>query len=106
MPRSGALLSSTGGFGTSAATFNITGIPNSFGLLFAGNGEASNVVGCGTLCVTGSLVRGPVLAAQGNQILGATFDMAPLSTPHIQYWFREIGACPGGSSNLSNALKR
>lgn len=102
---SGALLSSTGGFGTSAATFNISGVPNNFGLLFAGDAQAMAPLGCGTRCVGGNIVRGPILQAQNGQVLGATFDMAQFGSTHIQYWFREGGSCTGGN-NLSNALTR
>ena len=97
----GAHLTSTGGFGTSNATFNVTGVPNNFGLLFAGTAQANAPLGCSSnRCVGGSLVRGPVLLAQGHQVLGATFDMAQFGSTHIQYWFREGGTCTGGN-NLS-----
>ncbi|MEO0661100.1 MAG: FG-GAP repeat protein, partial [Planctomycetota bacterium] len=101
----GALLTSTGGFGTSNATFNVSAVPNNFGLLFGGDAQTSVVLGCGTRCVGGAIVRGPIEMAVNNQVLGATFDMATFGSTDVQYWFRDAGSC-GAGSNLSNALTR
>ena len=101
----GATLLSANGFGTAQATFDLINVPNSFGLLFAGNTASDVVLGCGNRCVGGSLIRGPVVMASGNLILGTAFDMSPLGTTHIQYWYRDSGTC-GSGFNLSNALTR
>lgn len=99
----GALLASASGFGTAQATFDIGSVPNSFGILFVGDVATDVTLGCGTRCVGGNIVRGPILMASSNQILGATFDMGQPSATHIQYWYRDTGTC---GSDLSNALTR
>ena len=101
----GAVLTSSGGFGTAQATFNIVNVPDSFGLLFAGNMATDVVLGCGRRCVGGSLIRGSVMMANGHQVLDAPFDMSQAGATHIQYWFRDAGSC-GAGMNLSNALTR
>lgn len=103
----GAQLVSTGGYGTAAAGFQVTGTPDQFGILFSGTTDGGQLpFGCGTRCVGGSVVRyGPFLPA-GNA-LSVTIDMsiAPANT-RVQWWFRDpAGAASCGSVfNLSNAL--
>lgn len=99
----GALLVSTGGFGTAAATFSVVGVPDSFGLLAAGTMPSNVPLGCGSLCIGGTLVRGPVVMASGNQVVGMPFDMSPPGLVHVQYFYRDSGGCAAGF-DLSNAL--
>ena len=99
----GGLLTSVSDFGTAQATFNVTNVPDGFGLLFAGDMTTSVALGCGTRCVGGMILRGPVMMASGNQVLGANFDMGQAGASHIQYWHRDSGPC-GSGSNLTNAL--
>lgn len=99
----GALLTSAAGFGTAQATFNLAGVPDTFGLLFAGDSATDVALGCGRLCVGGTIVRGPVVMPSGNVLLGVPFDMSPAGTTHVQYWYRDSGTCTS-ASDLSNAL--
>ena len=99
----GALLVSTGGFGTAAATFSVVGVPDSFGLLAAGTTISDVPLGCGSLCIGGSLVRGPVVVASGNQVVDMPFDMSQPGLVHVQYFYRDTGGCAAGF-DLSNAL--
>jgi len=103
----GAVLSSTGGYGTASASFSLTQVPDQPGLLFAGPNEIALPFGCGQRCVGGTVVRGSVLVPSGNQLTGAVFDMSLPGTVNIQYWYRDpanSGSC-GSTFNLSNALK-
>ena len=99
----GALLVSTGGFGTAVATFSVVGVPDSFGLLAAGTMSSNVPLGCGSLCIGGSLVRGPVVVASGNQVVDMPFDMSQPGLVHVQYFYRDTGGCAAGF-DLSNAL--
>ena len=104
---SGAVLTSVANFGTAMATFDVTGVPDQPGLLFAGDGQVDLAFGCGRRCVGGSTLRGPVLLPVGNQVLGASFDMSPTAAVNIQYWYRDpahAGVC-GSAFNLSNAIR-
>lgn len=100
----GALLTSSGGFGTAQATFDLANVPDSFGILFAGNSSTSVALGCGTRCVGGTIIRGAVVMPTGNQISNVPFDMSQPGATQIQYWFRDTGTC-GSGTNLSNALR-
>ena len=103
----GAVLASTGGFGSAGATFNITDIPNQPGLLYSGPNRLSNAFGCGTRCVGGQVTRGPILFPATNMI-STSFDMSASNTINIQYWYRDPANAPNCSGevfNLSNALK-
>jgi hypothetical protein len=102
----GAVLTSAGNFGTAAATFDLTGVPDQPGLLFAGSNTPDLPFGCGRRCVGGMVLRGAVLLPAGNQALGVPFDMSPASAVNIQYWYRDpahLAVC-GNAFNLSNAL--
>ncbi|MFT5155022.1 MAG: hypothetical protein ACI841_005032, partial [Planctomycetota bacterium] len=102
---SGAVLTSTGGFGTASATFMIADIPSQPGLLFMGPNMIDIPFGCGRRCVGGTAIRGPVLNPVGNSI-GTTFDMSALTSMNIQYWYMDpanFASC-GDSFNLSNAV--
>ena len=101
----GAVLTSTGGYGTAGATFQLTDIPNQPGLLFAGPNGIDAPFGCGRRCVGGTTIRGPVVFPSGNQ-LSTSFDMSPANAVNIQYWYRDplnLASC-GAAYNLSNAL--
>ena len=103
----GAVLTSAGGYGTAGATFDLTSVPNQPGILYAGPNQLSLPFGCGDRCVGGLVLRGPVVFASGNQILGTPFDMSPPSALNIQYWYRDpanLSSC-GAAFNLSNALQ-
>ena len=78
-------------------------MPDTFGLLFAGDGATDVALGCGRLCVEGSIVRGPIVMPSGNVLLGVPFDMSTVGTKHIRYWYRDSGTC-ASTSDLSNAL--
>ena len=100
----GAVLTSTGGYGTGAATFLLSDVPDQPGLLYAGTGQMNLTFGCGRRCVGGTVFRGPVLNPVGNQI-STSFAMTP-TAPYIQYWYRDpanLGSC-GNVFNLSDAL--
>jgi hypothetical protein len=99
----GATLVSTGGFGTAQATFNVIGVPNSFGLLVAGTDPANVSLGCNTRCIGGSVIRGQVMMANANQVLDIPFDMALSGVTHVQFWYRDASGCSAGF-DLSNAL--
>ena len=99
----GATLLSTGGFGTAQATFNVIGVPNSFGLLVAGTDPASVSLGCNTRCIGGSVIRGQVMMASANQVLDIPLDMALSGVTHVQFWYRDASGCSAGF-DLSNAL--
>ena len=99
----GALLVSTGGFGTADATFSVVGVPDSFGLLVAGTVSSNVALGCGSRCIGGTLIRGPVVMASGNQVVDMPFDMSPPGFVHVQYFYRDAGGCAAGF-DLSNAL--
>ena len=102
----GAVLTSTGNYGTASATFDLTDVPNQPGLLYAGNSTLDVPFGCGRRCVGGTTVRGTILVPSGNQALGVAFDMSPAVALNIQYWYRDpvnLATC-GSAFNLSNAL--
>ena len=103
----GAELTPTGGFGTSAATFDVAQIPNQPGVLFSGDMQDSLLFGCGTRCIGGQITRGPVLSPAGNSI-STSFDMSLPNTLFIQYWYRDpsFASTCGDAFNLSNALRR
>ena len=101
----GAVLSSTGGFGTAGATFLLTDVPNQPGLLYSGPGAPDLPFGCGRRCVGGATIRGSVQVPSGNQ-LSTSFDMSPANAVNIQFWYRDpmnLATC-GAAWNLSNAL--
>lgn len=103
----GGVLTSTGGYGTAGATFQISDVPDQPGLLFSGPDQINLPFGCGSRCVGGQVVRGDVLLPAGNSI-SATFDMiAAAGLDNIQFWYRDPAnfAC-GSSFNLSNALRK
>ena len=100
----GAVLTSTGGYGTPGATFLISDIPNQPGILYAGTTQPFLAFGCGNRCVGGTVFRGSVLNPTGNQI-NTAFAMTP-GAPFVQYWYRDpanFAAC-GNVFNLSDAL--
>jgi PKD repeat protein len=102
----GAILTSTGGYGTSNATFDLINMPNQPGLLYSGDGMPDLPFGCGRRCVGGTTVRGSIFVSVDNQALGLGFDMSGATTINIQAWYRDplnLTAC-GDSYNLSNAL--
>ena len=101
----GAALVSTGGFGTAQATFNVVGVPNSFGLLVAGTSSTNVALGCGTRCIGGGLIRGQVVMANANQVVDIPLDMAQAGVTHVQFWYRDAGSCAAGF-DLSNARTR
>lgn len=101
----GATLLSTGGFGTAQATFRVIDVPNSVGLLAVGNASANVPLGCNTLCIGGTLIRGPVVMASGNQVLDMPLDMSQTGFVHVQYFYRDASGCAAGF-DLSNALRR
>ena len=102
----GGVLTSTGGYGTASATFDITDVPNQPGLLYSGPNQIDLPFGCGRRCVGGTITRGSIVVPSGNVALGVSFDMSLATTLNIQYWFRDpanLAAC-GDAFNLSNAL--
>lgn len=85
-----------------------------FGLVFFGSGTANQAFPTpnqGTLCVGGSIIRGPILQTCSSGGIEMRFDLAsPLggvtlqqgSTWNFQYWFRDRN--PGVTSNTTDAL--
>jgi hypothetical protein len=102
-----ALLSSTSGFGTSTATFDIKGIPNQPGVLCLVPNPANMPFGCGRRCINGAMTRGQVMFPTFNQLFGATFDMSAGNTVNIQYFYRDPANLVGCSSafSLSNGVR-
>ncbi|MFT4539467.1 MAG: hypothetical protein ACI841_004370 [Planctomycetota bacterium] len=101
----GAVLASTGNYGTASATFLISDIPDQPGLLYAGPNMPDLPFGCGRRCVGGSTIRGSVIFPSGNQA-STGFDMSPANAINIQWWYRDPAhttTC-GNSYSLSNAL--
>ena len=100
----GAVLASTGGYGTAGATFDLSALPDQPGLLFAGTTTTLFAFGCGSRCVGGGLLRGPVLVPN-QHTLQTSFAMSA-SLAYIQYWYRDPAQLPvcGDAFNLSNAL--
>ena len=100
----GGVLTSTGGYGTAAATFDITDVPNQPGILYSGANQIQLPFGCGERCVAGNNIRGPAIIPSGNQI-STSFDMSG-PNPNIQYWYRDPAnfANCGSAFNLTNAL--
>lgn len=83
------------------------------GLFFFGPAQTDAPLACGRLCISGSLVRMPVVFETGGNftynIDFATYgtDIASLGTVNFQCWYRDpanAAAC-GNTSNLSNGLE-
>lgn len=101
----GAVLTSTGGFGTMAADFVITDLPPGAGILFSALNQVQVPFGCGELCVVGSITRFNVTFSQGGSV-STTVDMSAPGLNRIQYWYRDPSnqsSC-GNVFNTSNAL--
>ena len=113
---SGATLLWTGGVSVADndLEFFATGLPgNQFGLFFFGANQVSLPVGNGTICVGGSLVRMPVIQADGLGTASQLFDLsiAPLAgavvsgvTWNFQFWYRDPAA-GGAGFDFSQAVQ-
>ncbi|MFT5154163.1 MAG: hypothetical protein ACI841_004170 [Planctomycetota bacterium] len=101
---SGALLESTGAFGTPGATFRLTSIPNQPGAMLISTAQQDLPFGCGRSCVGGTVIRGPVLYPTGG-VIDTPMAMGPTFT-YAQYWYRDpanLVVC-GNAFTLSNGL--
>lgn len=85
--------------------------PGEFGLFFMGPARAQIPLADGTLCVSGGLIRLPVVQVGANGPVSQSFNntawgpLGPGSTRHFQFWFRDPSGPGGMGANLSDALE-
>ncbi|MEL6431665.1 MAG: M14 family zinc carboxypeptidase, partial [Planctomycetota bacterium] len=84
-------------------------LPSNFGLFFHGQGRIDSPLGNGRFCVGGSVVRMPIVQADGLGFATYAVDFAA-DAPFIdngetwsfQYWYRDVG---GDGYNFSDAVE-
>ena len=102
----GAVMTSSGGFGTASASFDLLNVPTQPGLIYSGANQIQIPFGCGDRCCGGNNVRGVPFQPASTSVSGVIFDMSTSSNLNVQYWYRDpmnFAAC-GSAFNLSNAL--
>lgn len=103
----GASLAHVSGLPGGMMTFDISGVPNTPGILFYGDGQADQPFGCGRRCVIGSIVRSNVYFPGTNNFQAQLDTTGSTTNPfNIQYWFRDpsnVLQC-GFEFNTTNAI--
>ncbi|MFT4540276.1 MAG: hypothetical protein ACI835_002725 [Planctomycetota bacterium] len=92
---------------TRGRRFDVTGIPNEPGILFAGTHRMDLPFGCGVRYVSGMIKRGNLVLPTENQHTDTGYDMSlpnTITVPYFDYDSANLGAC-GNGWNLTNALR-
>ena len=91
-------------------TLTATNVPNQPGLFYHGPSTTVIPFGCGNRCITGFVVRHPVVNPSGGTVQESFFpagDYGILSGSSVvfQFWHRDPLGCGSSGFNLSNSVR-